>query len=103
MSTLYPSLPSEPTYINDGGWEWPEWVKDKGSGCPVCGAEWRTSRPLTLQPHSIDKEKYHDIPSYPHFSFACGGIWRDLGEGFWGGKCWAKKKQLELTLTEDTA
>lgn len=40
-------------------------------------------------------------PYKPHIAYACGGIWSDDGSGYWNGRCWAPKKQLELQLQEE--
>jgi hypothetical protein len=105
MSTMYPSLPSLP--LNDKG-NWPQAYIERHVNvrdfCPICKAEWISSHCLT----ELLSSRYEDVhgppPPFPHKRYACGGIYRDTGDGYWRGQCLAPKtRQLELTLTEDEA
>jgi hypothetical protein len=98
MNTIYPEMPGEPTFINNCGWKWPAWIQNNIAieSCPACGSDWVTSRPLSGQTHRNSNFPEFQVLPYPHFQFACGGIWREI-DGRWVGKCWARKtRQLFL-------
>lgn len=106
MSTLYPAVPSLPVHHN-----WPHAIFSGPNGgysfCPVCNAKWVCDRNLggvinwEDDVEDCDRDDAQVLP-YPHIAFDCGGVLRDLGYGYWGGKCWATKTQLTLQLTEET-
>jgi hypothetical protein len=103
MSTLYPKLPVEPL---DRNGHYPDSLHDLPNGtCPVCKVHWTTIRSYagSCAFHS-DMHKLA-IPPFPHLAYACGGIWRDIGSGYWEGKCWAMKTRqllLHLVVEDDT-
>jgi hypothetical protein len=74
------------------------------SRCPICEAGWTVCRWVdgdaklrsTTDPGTF-------IPDFPNITYACGGMYYDQGNGFWGGRCWASKSQraLEFTFEEE--
>jgi hypothetical protein len=104
MSTLYPSLPSLPLCASGA---WPQAYiskpRNRRDSCPICGAAFVSNRSMKQLISSRNEAKYGQPPLFPHKRYACGGYYRDLGDGTWGGQCLAPKtKQLELNLVEDT-
>jgi hypothetical protein len=97
MSTLYPRLPVEPQEMG-----YPAALHELDNGkCPVCKRHWITIRSYEggcAEYGSVWKD--FTLP-YPHVQYSCGGVWRDWGDGYWEGKCWAGKSQKFIVFQED--
>jgi hypothetical protein len=108
--SAYPELPSHPTGddvpYSIKAWKGPH---DNASWCPICGMRWYAHRNVDGKEYqnSNSGETYNvwqslmDKMPYPHIRYGCGGAWRDLGDGYWGGRCWATKTQLVLEFAEE--
>lgn len=100
--SAYPDLPCEP---RPSATSWPNSVTDFRSShgdvfgsCPHCRAEYIA--------YCIGGEPFHKVlvnssvwRRNDHIEYTCGGVWQDMGNGYWSGKCWARKtNQLSLAL-----
>lgn len=106
---------------SDGSWPvgMKEWSGEFGnlSNCPCCGQRWITYRQVDGKTgHNqtwyedqrsmlSGKSRLRFLPPvpepYPHVRYACGGVLREI-DGYWSGKCWARKSQLSLALTGES-
>lgn len=93
MSSFYPEIPTS----NYCYTKFPRLPDGRHcSPCPVCQAHEISWRDLTSKGRSSEGCNHE----YPHIEFACGGIYREVAPGIWGGKCWARKEQQLLQFSE---